>query len=103
MEECEATIRALSDSSAQLEDVRVHNTEIKEAQKAEVQHYITTTQKLKVQKDKLEEELRKYEVEEEKEMNHLEQVRGDHDSLRDKMERSLNDLTHGIRLYASLG
>ena len=103
MEECEHTIIALQGNDNQLEEVRVANMEIKAAQKAEFEHYQEQTTVLKDKATALTEALYKYEAEEAQESNHLENTRADHDSMRDKMEKTLNDLTRGIRLYSSLG
>ncbi len=103
MDECEHTIMALQENNKQLEDVRQVNIEIKAAQKAEFALYVKQTAEFKDKRDLLNIELRKYEAEEAQEAARLEKVRQEHDVLRNKMERTLNDLTHGIRLYSSLG
>jgi hypothetical protein len=103
MEECEHTIIALQGNDKQLEEVRVANMEIKAAQKAEFEHYQEQTTLLKDKASTLTDALYKYEAEEAQESKRLEKTREDHDTMRDKMEKTLNDLTHGIRLYSSLG
>jgi hypothetical protein len=103
MEECEHTILALQENNKQLEEVRFVNMEIKAQQKAEFESCVQQTANLKDKRDLLNNELRKYEAEEAIEAARLEKVRQMHDTLRDKMERTLNDLTHGVRLYSSLG
>lgn len=103
MEEMEHTIVALSGNDQQLEEVRAANMEIKAAQKAEFEHYMSQTNALKDKVKHLTNELHKYEAEEAQEEARLEKVREEHDNMRDKMEKTLNDLTHGIRLYTSLG
>jgi len=103
MEECEHTILALQENNLQLEEVRQSNMDIKAQQKAEFALYVKQTAELKEKKDFLNKELHKYEGEEAQEQQRLEKTRQEHDSVRDKMERTLNDLTHGIRLYSSLG
>jgi kinetochore protein Spc25 len=103
MEECECTIRALHENDQQLDEVRTQNTEIKEQQRAEVEHYLLQTEKLKQQKKALEQHLRKAEEEEAREMSRVESARSEHDEIRSKMERQLNDLTHGVRMYTTLG
>lgn len=103
MEESECTIAALNENERQLEEVRAQNDIIKGQQKAEVEHYLTQTERLKQQKKVLEQQLRKFEDEEAREAARLEKTRAEHDALRDKVERSLNDLTHGVRMYTALG
>ena len=103
MEECEHTILAVQENNQQLEEVRQLNIDIKAEQKAEFAAYVKQTAELKEKKDVLNKELQKYEGEEAQEQQRLEKTRLEHDTLRDKMERTLNDLTHGIRLYSSLG
>jgi len=103
MEECECTIKALHENDQQLEEVRTQNAEIKEQQRAEVEHYLLHTEKLKQQKKLLEQQLRKSEEDEAKEMTRVEGARAEHDEIRAKMERHLNDLTHGVRMYTALG
>lgn len=103
MEECDCTIQALHENDRQLEEVRQQNVEIKEQQRAEIEHYLMQTERLRQQKKTLEQQLRKSEEDEAKEMSRVEAARVEHDDVRDKMERSLNDLTHGVRMYAALG
>jgi hypothetical protein len=103
MEECEHTILAVQENNQQLEEVRQLNIDVKLQQKAEFAAYVKQTAELKEKKDVFNKELHKYEGEEAQEQQRLENTRSEHDSLRDKMERTLNDLTHGIRLYSSLG
>lgn len=103
MEECECTIKALHENDAQLEEVRAQNAETKEEQRAEVEHYLLHTDKLKQQKKLLEQQLRKTEEDEARELTRVEAARAEHDEIRTKMERHLNDLTHGVRMYTALG
>lgn len=103
IEECDHTIRALKENNVNLDDVREYNNELKEKQKGEIDHYVAETERLKASMSTWEKELRKYELEEAQETNRLGVVREEHDTARERIERSLNDLTHGIRLYSSLG
>jgi myosin heavy subunit len=103
MEECECTIKALHENDRQLDEVRVQNSEIKVQQRTEVEHYLTQTERLKQQKKQLEQHLRKAEEDEAKEMTRVDSARVELDEIRSKMERHLNDLTHGVRMYTSLG
>lgn len=103
MEEAECTIKALHDNDEQLENVRAQNVDIKEQQRAEVEHYLVQTERLRQQRKTLEQQLRKSEEDEVKEVRRVEQARAEHDEVRDKMERALNDLTHGVRMYSALG
>jgi hypothetical protein len=103
MEECDHTIIAIEQNINQLEEVRVTNAEIKETQKQEFDNIMKQTTILKDKNSKLNAELQKYEYEEAQELNRLEKTRSEHDNMRNKMEKTLNDLTHGIRLYTSLG
>jgi hypothetical protein len=103
LEESECTIAALKDAELQLEEARTHNDTIKDEQHDEIQRYITQTEQLKLQYKNLQDQLQKYGKEEEKEAIKLEMTRAEHDEIRDKMERAVNDLTRGVRMYMSLG
>lgn len=103
MEECECTIAALRENEAQLEAARSINDQIKLTQKTEIENCIAQIERLKQQKKSLDTQLRKYEDEEEREVSRLETARTEHDTHREKMEQTLNDLTHGIRQYMALG
>lgn len=103
MEECECTIIALKDNERQLEDARDLNDSTKNRQNTEYEHYIAQVERFKQQKKIFEQQLSKLEEEEMKEVGRLETSRAENDVLRKKMEQTLNDLTHGIKLYAALG
>lgn len=103
MEECECTIIALKDNERQLEDARELNDSTKSRQNTEYEHYAAQVERFKQQKKVFEQQLRKLDEEEMKENNRLEISRSENDQLRKKMEQTLNDLTHGIKLYAALG
>mmetsp|Transcript_2648 Transcript_2648/g.2765 ORF Transcript_2648/g.2765 Transcript_2648/m.2765 type:complete len:228 (+) Transcript_2648:105-788(+) len=103
MEEVECTIMALKDNERQLEDARDLNDSIKNRQNTECEHYISQVERFKQQKKNFEQQLRKLEEEEMRESGRLEISRVENDTLRRKMEQTLNDLTHGIKLYTALG
>ena len=103
MEECEHTIVALKDNEHQLEDARDLNDSTKSRQNTEYEHYIAQVERFRQQKKVYEQQLRKLDEEEMKEVGRLETSRAENDVLRKKMEQTLNDLTHGIKLYAALG
>jgi len=103
LEECEFTISALRENELQLESARSINDQIKGSQKAEIENCISQIERLKQQKKSLDVQLRKYEEEEEREGKRLETARSEHNTHREKMEQTLNDLTHGIRQYMALG
>ena len=103
MEECECTILSLKQNEHQLEETRDLNNSIKSRQRTEHDHYKSQVERFREQKKNFEKQLRKLEEEDSKETSRLELIRNENEILRKKMEQNLNDLTHGIRLYASLG
>ena len=103
MEESECTIISLKENERQLEDARDLNDSIKSRQNTEYEHYVAQVERYRQQKKTFEQHLRKLEEEEMRESGRLEAVRAENDTLRKKMEHTLNDLTHGIKLYQSLG
>jgi len=103
LEECEHTLMALKENENVLETLREQNDVIKASQKEEVDYYIQQKAKLLVQRDELLPRLRKLEEEEEKETQRVEEIRKEYDGLRAQAERTLDDLTHGVRMYSSLG
>lgn len=103
MEECECTIVALKDNERQLEDARDLNDSAKSRQNTEYEHYIAQVERFRQQKKVFEQQLRKLDEEEMKEVGRLDTSRAENDVLRKKMEQTLNDLTHGVKLYAALG
>ena len=103
MEECECTIMALKENERQLEDARDLNDSTKSRQNTEHEHYAAQVERFKHQKKEFEQQLRKLDEEEMKENSRLDFSRAENDVLRKKMEQTLNDLTHGVKLYAALG
>jgi chromosome segregation ATPase len=103
LEESNCTINALKENDSQLEESRIINDNIKRQQKQEIEQVITNNEILSQQQRICEQELRKAEESEERETARLDLIRTEHESLRSKMEQSLNDLTHGVRHYKALG
>lgn len=103
LEEYGYTIQAVRERESQLEKARPHNNDTKQRQRSEIERYVALTEKLKTQKGSLEKQLVQSEEEEERERQRLESTRAEHDALRLKLEHSINDLTHGVRLFTSLG
>ena len=102
-EECDCTLKALKDTEAELEMLREHNDQIKKEQDDEVQAYMQQTEKLKELEKKLIPNIRVLEDEHEKENQRLEEVRKDYDQAKSQAARSIDDLTHGIKMYSYLG
>jgi hypothetical protein len=103
MEECECTLAALKENELELETLREQNDTTKKAQKEEIDYYIQQKKILIEQEKELLPKLRKLEEEEEKENIRLNGIRKEHETLLLQAERSIDDLTHGIRMYAGLG
>jgi hypothetical protein len=103
MEECERTLGALKDNEMELETLREQNEIVKGTQSQEIDYYINQKEILLVKKDDLLPRLRKLEEEEEKESARVEKIREEYNTLRTTAERTIDDLTHGIRMYAGLG
>jgi hypothetical protein len=103
LEVFEHAMKALDSTKADLEEARSTNDKEKIRQKEEVEHYIAETERLKKTVKSWENDMNKYTTEEEHEALRLEKIRGEHDELRDRMEKKLNDLTYGIKLYEALG
>ena len=102
-EEMECTLRALQENESQLELARASNDKTKQEQSEEIAAYMENTEKLKKYKKELELQLMKCEVDVEKEQIRLKNAKQEHDLQLTKMEKAMNDLTQGIRLYMSLG
>jgi hypothetical protein len=100
LEVSEYTIQALKLNDAQS---RIINDNIKRQQKQDIDQVIANNDLLAKQQIIYEQELRKAEESEERETIRLKAIREEHEILRNKMEQSLNDLTHGVKLYRSLG
>ena len=103
MEEYECTLAALKENEAQLEDLRTKNDILKMKQSDEVQSYIRQIEKNKQLKLSLKSQITVIEEEERNELQRLQTVREDHEKARIKAERSLDDLTHGVKMYMALG
>ena len=99
----ERTIEALRKNGLELEEARGKNNEEKLKQKAEIEHYIEETERLKNQVKSWESNVEKFAIEEESEGMKLQKVREAHDHHRALKEKKLNDLTYGIKLYEALG
>lgn len=99
----ERTIEALRKNGLELEEARGKNNEEKVKQKAEIEHYIEETERLKNQVKSWESNVEKFAIEEESEGMKLQKVREAHDHHRALKEKKLNDLTYGIKLYEALG
>ena len=99
----ERTIEALRKNETELEEARDKNNEQKVKQKAEIEHYIEETERLKNQLKSWKDNVEKFTIEEESESMKLQKVREAHDHHRALKEKKLNDLTYGIKLYEALG
>ena len=103
MEECEYTLAALKENEKEMETLRTVNDEVKRNQTEEIDYYIKQKDVLLEAEKELLPKLRILEEEEEKENQRLDGVRKEYDQIRSQAERSIDDLTHGIRMYSALG
>ncbi len=103
MEEAECTLNSLKDTERELEMLRTTNDDLKISQKEEIDYYVKQKEALLNTEKELLPKLRQLEEEEEMENNRLNEARSQYDSIRSQAERSIDDLTHGIRMYATLG
>lgn len=103
MEEIDCTIQALQTTAQQLEESRSLNESIKQQQRREIDQALQQHEGYKRQLLAMEEQLQHYRDEETQAHQRLEKVRADHDSLRQKVEHNLHDLTHGLQHYSKLG
>jgi len=101
--ETDCTMQALRLSEQQLDESRPLNIAIKEQQRKDVEQVYQQNESYKRQLVAMESQMRHFESQEEQSQQNLQQVRHEHDLLRQKMEHNLQDLTHGIRHYARLG
>ena len=103
IEEYETTIFALREADRELDLKHEELLLEREKQLREEQKIRRENDLLLQNKQSLLAQLRSCEEEEEKEMLRLSDIRKEHESLRSKMEQSLNDLTHGLKQFLSLG
>ena len=103
MEEFECTLAALKENESQLEDLRSKNDLLKEKQSEEISSYVDQIEKHKNVKLSLKSKINAIELEENNFMVKLHQVKEEHERARLNAERSLDDLTHGIKMYMHLG
>merc|ERR1711871_1296963 len=85
------------------EDLRAKNDLMKIKQAEEIQSYAQKIDSLKEDKLGLKKEIALAVDEERGQMQKLQSVREEHEKARAKAERSLDDLTHGIKMYMALG
>jgi uncharacterized protein YdcH (DUF465 family) len=103
MEEFECTLTALKENEAQLEFLREKHDIMKQKQTHEIESYVDQIEKLKQVKANLKSRIASIETEEKTELHKLQAVRDEHERARVQAERSLDDLTQGIKLYMALG
>merc|ERR1711871_570178 len=85
------------------EDLRAKNDLMKIKQAEEIQSYAQKIDSLKEDKLGLKKEIALAVDEERGQMQKLQSVREEHEKARAKAERSLDDLTYGIKMYMTLG
>jgi DNA repair exonuclease SbcCD ATPase subunit len=103
MEQFDCTLAALKENEEQLEFLREKHDMMKQKQMDEVESYAEQIEKLKQMKSNLRSRISSIEVEEKTELEKLQSVREEHEKARAQAERSLDDLTHGIKMYMALG
>lgn len=103
MEECQCTMAALKENESHLEILKIQQNEVKKKQIEEVGAFDSDIVEHKNRLEVYHSQLESLEREKVKELNHLDELQRMEQNLRKAKERSLNDLTRGIRLYRFLG
>jgi t-SNARE complex subunit (syntaxin) len=103
MEECECTMAALKDNESHLEILKIQQHEVKNKQIEEINAFEGDIAEHKNRLEVFRSQMESLEREKVKELNHLDELQKNEQNLRKAKERSLNDLTRGIRLYRFLG
>lgn len=103
IEEFHVTINALKETEYELDSSKSMYDAIKKQQQMEIEQCTAQNNLLLKQKEVLEQQLRRCEEDESREVQRLEEARGEHEALRRKMEQALNDLIYGMRHYIALG
>lgn len=103
IEEYQCTLNALKQNESQLEELRSRNDLMKSRQAEEIQTRIQQIDAQKELKLTMKTEIAHIDEDERTAMAKLQTVREEHDKARAKAERSLDDLTHGIKMYMALG
>lgn len=103
IDECRYTLSALREHEAQIEELREQNANIKRQQAEDVKLIAEELAELRLKRDALQPELEQVTEEEQQQTSSLEAIHSELEAMRRRMERSLNDLTHGLHLYAALG
>lgn len=103
IEEFHVTINALKETEYELDSSKSMYDAIKKQQQMEIEQCTAQNNLLLKQKEVLEQQLRRCEEDENREVQRLEDARGEHEALRRKMEQALNDLIYGMRHYIALG
>lgn len=103
MEECQFTIATLQENEVQLEDVKQLNNSIRNQQLLEINYHNAAIESLCEKKSVFERQLSNLEQEELAEVERMEMIKKDHDEKKTVMEKSMNDMTHGISRFSALG
>lgn len=103
LDECRFTVAALRDNELQLEELREQNEQQKRLQSEETGRARAEVERLLREKEALQPALIGVTQEEELQARSFDAVHAELEDTRRQMERSLNDLTHGLKWYAALG
>jgi hypothetical protein len=103
MEESERTLAALKENEAELETLREQNEVVKSTQKEEIGYYIQQKENLQSKMNELEPQLQALGEEEMRESARVKKIRDEYEALKAQAGRTMDDLTHGIRMYSGLG
>lgn len=103
MEECQCTISALQDTSAQLEALRQDQDQIKSEQLRDIQLYEDHIHRLTELKHNLELKKDELDIEERTEQEKVAEVLEMSARLRAEREAQINELAKGVRMYSLLG
>ena len=103
MDECKHTLAALQENETKLELLREQNEKVRSEQALEVRRLAEEVEALRLKDANLQPLLTKLSGEEADEVRALEGVERELLELKERTERSLHDLTHGLSMYAALG
>lgn len=103
MEEAQCSIATLHDNEIQLEEVRHLNDVIRKQQLAEIHQQTAEIERLMIKKANLETQKVKLQEEEATESHRVASMQRELEEQQKLVEKSMNDMTHGIARFAALG
>lgn len=103
IEDCESTMETLRQNENNLEGLRIRQNAIKDRQQREIVEVEVDVEQLRKQRMLLQPDIQKLEEEEIVELQKFESLKKELLQSRAAREKTLNDLTKGIKLYQKLG